>query len=687
MSERVGNPYAPCPCGSGQKFKFCCMKKVRERQRELARETAARMGPDGEFDRLLERAVPLLNSGRGREAAEILEKLRRMAPMVPQTYNNLALAHFVEGDVEKAIELAEEVDRVVDPGNVFALGNLIHFHLMLGKTAEAHALTNRMRTLSGRDEFAYFKKCEAFARLRLHEDVLATALRGIPRAQECRDALAFFAGVAAANLGRYAEAEKYLRGIEDEAHVARAQRYLDLLERRKSPATLDGDWPYLEVHHWAPAGFLERCKKEDEARRWPGLVEALVCVLNDTNGDEHAAIETLRWLKTPGSIAVLRRIAFGTFGSNDTRMKAVLSLREAGAISDGEPVKIWHNGEWRSVSVHQEEVGGAPQPQFPEELRERMGEMLAAIKGKEFEKAEKLGRALFEKAPDSPQILHNLAQSLRGLGKRDESAALLRRAMEVDPTYLYAPASLALMLIEDGQVEEARESLKKVRTPTPSNLDGFALFSVAQARVAFLEGDYLGAAQVWEVAEKVAPDAPVLRDAREAWGYRLFKFLASMKERAIRRREAQRLRLLDPHPDAWNCLGTLTREQLYAMARAHGISGISALKKDHLRFRLTGHLANGEIVRSARSMLSSEAREAFDAVLGQGGVMPFDEFTKKWPTRAEDLSGWVWKSPETVLGKLALLGFLFEGSVGARPSVVIPREVREAMSTVSGQPR
>ncbi len=55
--------YAPCPCGSGKKFKFCCYQKQREQTRIV--EVVAGSGKDGKRKRALYRqgrlALSILN--------------------------------------------------------------------------------------------------------------------------------------------------------------------------------------------------------------------------------------------------------------------------------------------------------------------------------------------------------------------------------------------------------------------------------------------------------------------------------------------------------------------------------------------------------------------------------------------------------------------------------------------------
>src|SRR6266545_7788126 len=105
MARPPEDTYGPCPCGSGQKYKFCCRERDREQRRAILREVPSAMGPDGEpvvfldleeGERLHARGLSLVERGRGREAIPILENAIEAAPVIPNPYNNLALAYCLD---------------------------------------------------------------------------------------------------------------------------------------------------------------------------------------------------------------------------------------------------------------------------------------------------------------------------------------------------------------------------------------------------------------------------------------------------------------------------------------------------------------------------------------------------------------------------------------------------------------
>ncbi len=682
MGKPTEDVYRLCSCGSGKKYKFCCLQDDRERRRRLLCEARRAIEPGGEpllvFDleeaeRAHELGLDLVQRGMGREAIPILERSIAEAPLVPQPYNNLAMAHFLVGDLEKALAICEKVDRVVDPGNVFALGNRIHFLLVLGRRREAVEAGRRISNLPGRDEFAVYKKCEALARLGRHDEVHDTATRGLPRARECSQSLAFYAGTAAANLARYEEAERYLSAATDDpVHGQTARRHLRQLRLRRGPGTLNGDWPYLESKHWTSPGLLERIKNGEEARKFPGMVEVLVCLLNEGDHDD-AIIRMLGIIGTPEAFDVLRRIAFGSFGSDELRLHALLELGERNSLGEDAPLEVWLRGQWQTIHAKRIEINPDIASTLPEEAQGPMGDLLEAARAEDWARAEALGRGIVETAPRHPQALYNLAVSLLKQGRESEGEELLHRAIEVDRSYLFAAATLARVLLGRGRTAEARAVLRGVEQPDKAHPDGYALFLLAQAEVSLFEGNFELAVGAWQSAEKLAPDHAGVRAAREGWARRLAEHAAAVEARRRTVLERQRTRLLPRDPGLEACLADRTLGQLREMAHTAGLDGLSGVGKCSLLERVSSVFRDRRLVRALVQSLPERAKNALRDVRAAGWVCAYDEFSRKY---GADEYGDGAPAP---LALLRTSGLVAEGTVGGLPSVVIPREVRPAL--------
>jgi tetratricopeptide (TPR) repeat protein len=665
---------------------------VREQRREILERLPHIVGRDGrpivfldleEAECLHERGLDLVESGRGREAIPILEQAVEAAPLIPNPYNNLALAHFLVGDPLKAIEVSERVDRAIDPGNMFTLGNLVHFYLVVGRERDAEAAGDRLRGRPPENEDAAVRMCEAFARLGRHEEVLQATRpsrwHGLRRAR-----IAFLQGTAAANLGRYAFAgELFGDTREDPVHRKRARKYLGLLERRHGPETLDGDWPYFECFEWMPLDGLERLTTDERLRSYPGVVQAVVAILNDDPEAGETALYLLGQIGSPRAVEVLRRVASGTFGTEGLRLTAMSVLWDLGEVGEKETVPLWRSGEWTEVRCARLEITDEVASAAPSWVMDSAKEIVDAMRSGDHARAEKKGRELAARAPDVPMVLHNLAAALEAQGKLEEAEGLLRRVMEIDPRYVFAPAGLAMIRLQQGRVKEARQVLVSVALPERLHPQAFAYWLSAQAQVALAEGNLDGAATSYDLLRQL----PGEDGAGEMPGIagRLLAGFKSLLEARRKRRDRSRRRLLTPDAGMRACLEDYPREQLDGVAAALGLAGVALLRKGMLLDHVAAWLGEPSNVLSRVGSLPAAASEALRDVLGHGGVLAYADFTRRHGSDESD-GDW-WRTPETPLGRLKVLGLLVEGTVGGRESVIVPAEVRTALSPAGANRR
>jgi tetratricopeptide (TPR) repeat protein len=82
MGAKIGRN-APCPCGSGKKYKKCCLardSKPGGREASPALPPTADLWGYSEVDQLSNHANDLIRAGRYDEAAQVCEQLRRDYP-------------------------------------------------------------------------------------------------------------------------------------------------------------------------------------------------------------------------------------------------------------------------------------------------------------------------------------------------------------------------------------------------------------------------------------------------------------------------------------------------------------------------------------------------------------------------------------------------------------------------------
>lgn len=268
MKHDEADPYRPCPCGSGRKYKFCC----RDRERRAEGEDAFSLDLPGTADDVplsLHLSLPgdallpddaersfregerCLQAGRFAQARRHFEAVLRRAPNAVPAHNNLALCGYMTGNIEEAIRIEEGVLRSLDPANVFALGSLAQYYAVSGREADARSAADRLAQSAPADAAALYKVCEAFARLGRHADLL-DAIRRAPIAPSPE--IRYLSAVACANLFRFDEALGHLReAVAGKGDFQKnAVQMLRRLESRQGPGTLDGDWPYFGMADWAP---------------------------------------------------------------------------------------------------------------------------------------------------------------------------------------------------------------------------------------------------------------------------------------------------------------------------------------------------------------------------------------------------------------------------------------------------
>src|SRR5262249_10052383 len=121
------DPYAPCPCGSGKKFKWCCqnifvdIERAFEQAEQDQFEAALRImdgvtkaHPDN-AEAWGRKAQLLLMEGRAEEGEKVLEQAFKINPNYPLGLLIKARLRFGEGELPGALILARRAAESFDP--------------------------------------------------------------------------------------------------------------------------------------------------------------------------------------------------------------------------------------------------------------------------------------------------------------------------------------------------------------------------------------------------------------------------------------------------------------------------------------------------------------------------------------------------------------------------------------------
>lgn len=402
--------YAACRCGSGEKYKFCCLRKDREAQAGRTAKTQVdprrKLGGGGpivldfeEGERLNAEGVRLLALQRFVEAERSFRAAIAAAPLVPAAHNNLAVAVFSQGRINEAIRIQEGILHAVPIENLFGMSNLVHLYLTAGRIAEAEAVARQTLRLRPGDAWALAKQCEALARLGWHRDVLDAVERFPGNAD---GSSSYFGGMAAANLGLFDRALDHLRRVSrGETLGTRAAKYFKLIRAGRGPDTIEGNWPYFEPQDIMPRDLLARLVLDAERGgpaevrllKSPVVVDMVAAFLNEScgTGRNEDLLELLERMDHPRAVDLLKRIAEGTFGSDDLRLSALRILVSKG-VWDGEcPRKIWLRGSWVDVRSQQTEIDpGAASSPVPDGLSRLYEAATVALHRGRWKEGEKL---------------------------------------------------------------------------------------------------------------------------------------------------------------------------------------------------------------------------------------------------------------------------------------------------------
>ena len=114
----------PCPCGSGKKYKHCCLERDRASPLEASRHPPAHL-PDlatppgfyfgeGDLDQLSNSVVDLINDARLDEAEAACQALKDEYPEVIDWLMRTAMLHEARGETHTAIEYYERTLAYMD---------------------------------------------------------------------------------------------------------------------------------------------------------------------------------------------------------------------------------------------------------------------------------------------------------------------------------------------------------------------------------------------------------------------------------------------------------------------------------------------------------------------------------------------------------------------------------------------
>lgn len=189
-------------------------------------------------------ALRLIQEGKFMEASSLLRRLVEKYPDELALQNNLSLTHYYLGQLDQAMELAQQV-LARDAGNIHALCNLAIYYQYVGRKKELSRLLRLLKKLYPLPFEQGYKLATTMGILGQHADAYRLFVYLCRFSNRLDPALLHCVAAAAYNMGKIQRAEriwKSLVQVEEDHSVA--SFYLKQLEQVREGTA-----------HWQPVGY------------------------------------------------------------------------------------------------------------------------------------------------------------------------------------------------------------------------------------------------------------------------------------------------------------------------------------------------------------------------------------------------------------------------------------------------
>jgi len=648
-----------------------------------------------------EAAQEKLDSGQWAVAEQMTREALRLIPSWSSPRNNRSYVLYFMGRVREALEEAHAV-LTQYPDDLHALKNLVIFHTGLGGEAEARDYSKQMAAYLDtlpqdanevdmiilvlglvKDEERLWKLAQKY----LKQDV-----------DDLMDNSWYALGVEAIRSGHLKEARTLLEKVEHDYEPA-APLAIEVRKALKAstPVSVKPELPgpvlllpEIVINEIAQilgkhvADELPRHvqkKLEEYIQKRPFVINGLFRLLTEPQAAKFIP-SLLLALNQPEADARLRAFALGDMGTKAQRLQVLGALARMGREVPPSPIRFWDEevGAWRDVDFIAQmlsddfDLNISPQAARWAEKAQNTDDVAEKIS---------LWRNAVETDPKSGYASHMLGILLIQNGQKEEGKRLARRAIEVDPNYMFAYANLALMEAqeENPDGELAMQYLNKVAQAPVITAQTAFLMHFASMLLAVDRKDFESARKEFEIAADLRPDDPLL----EGWDVRLrfgeaFSggFFSNWHEESQQRAHNKAMRTkLESDSGTLITLNSLSREVLGAVAHVWGLTTYG--KKAELVNKIVDRMHNQTAVDSVCNELSEKEKESLQWTFDNGGWRSWKEFTEKYGDDLEESPWWNYHAPETIVGRLRQAGFLAKGTLNGEQVVFIPADLRELL--------
>ena len=459
------------------------------------------------------------------QAQRLAEALLRLHPDAIPILNNLSLAASLRGRNQEALSLIERA-LTQEPDNLHAHANAVRVLVLSGRMAEARAHGERLLELPSHLPDAYTKKAEALSYLGDDERILALFTEAEAKGRS-EGYLYHLAACAALGRGQDAEArrlwQKALR-LHPELESA-AENLADLAQ---PVGNRQGPWPF-PMPQWIPESLVQELtaavhtpagkpvseKRLEQAVRdfllrhpeLPLLVPALL-----ERGDPHArqfALHLCHLTATPQLRESLKNFALGRRGSDEQRLHAALQLVDAGILPSG-PLKMWVAGAEQELLPIRYEIYTEPVSVHGPKVQALLSQAGMALNHGDGARSESLLRKALALEPESPDIVHNLGNSLFVQGKTAAAQAMLAENHRRYPDYFFGRTYMAMEHARAGRTKSAEALVAPLRLQRRLHLSEFSSLMGAEVELALSRRDVQEAERFVNQLQQMRPGHPMI---------------------------------------------------------------------------------------------------------------------------------------------------------------------------------
>jgi tetratricopeptide (TPR) repeat protein len=426
---------------------------------------------------LFEESQTLVSAGYIKEGLPLSLQAAKKLPHAPAPRNNISLCYAVQGKLDKAVTLAQEVLEH-HPLNIHARCNLAVFLVRLGRDDEARPILAALREESPGNPEYWGKIIDAFAHAGDDTDVIEVFTRAtqVLKAAGHEDVLngvaQHLAAVAYARQGNLPEAQRLWQAARQHSPSLNLI-WENMTDARRPVGGQNGAW-YFAFNQWVTHQWIQRLERafsigvkrgdlaakrevEKVLNAIPELAVALAILLD--RGDPVGRKLALH-VAAHYPLRGLREFAFGQMGTDAQRWEAARYAGEHGLIDTSEPVTLYVQGEPRDLMLLGFEIHDEwPEDDLTPEIDAYMTASLEALQAGDMTGSLAEIEEGLQAIPDNKVLLNQKRIGLAQLGREAEADELTRQVFDMHPDYLFARCAMARLLAREGDPDEAEQLL------------------------------------------------------------------------------------------------------------------------------------------------------------------------------------------------------------------------------------